>query len=188
MNGNWEKFEEIMQREIKKDEESVSELKEDIFPLLRANIFQQRGMLLHIALVAGALASFSLLTLSSPWVYGKKFLVIAIIILLSVIGWSFFLLNSILDYEDSNLSRLFNEYSDFISKLIDSREKVLRDKDTNKYIKSLEELHKKFSSSFEKFKEEGKKKFEHKWNINKGILIYAFLSALFLIALSFIKF
>ena len=176
-----------MQREIKKDEESMSELKEDIFALLRANIFQQRSMLTHIALVAGALASFSLLTLGSSWVYGKNFLIIAIIILLSVIGWSFFSLNSILDYEGSSLSRLLNEYSDFISKLIDNREKVLMDKDTSKYLKSLEELHKNFSSNFKKFEEEGKKKFELKWNINKGILIYAFLFALFLIALSFIK-
>lgn len=187
MNRDWEKFEVIMQREIKKDEESMSELKEDIFALLRANIFQQRSMLTHIALVAGALASFSLLTLGSSWVYGKNFLIIAIIILLSVIGWSFFSLNSILDYEGSSLSRLLNEYSDFISKLIDSREKVLMDKDTSKYLKSLEELHKNFSSNFKKFEEEGKKKFELKWNINKGILIYAFLFALFLIALSFIK-
>ena len=187
MNRDWEKFEVIMQREIKKDEESMSELKEDIFALLRANIFQQRSMLTHIALVAGALASFSLLTLGSSWVYGKNFLIIAIIILLSVIGWSFFSLNSILDYEGSSLSRLLNEYSDFISKLIDNREKVLMDKDTSKYLKSLEELHKNFSSNFKKFEEEGKKKFELKWNINKGILIYAFLFALFLIALSFIK-
>ena len=183
---NWEKFEELMRGEIKKDEELMSEAKQDIFAMLRTNISHQRNMITHVAIVAGALASFSLLTLGSPWVYGKKLLVIAIIILLAIIGGSFFSLKIILDYENRTLNELFVRYSGFISKLIESRENLLIDKDTTKFLESLEKLRKEFSS--EEIEEKFKKKFLLDWDKSKAILVYAFLFALFLIVLSFIKF
>ncbi|MFQ5867038.1 MAG: hypothetical protein ACE5IT_03470 [bacterium] len=188
MQIDWGKTSELIQRQIEKDEDFLSESGKDILDRLSTNLSHQRSMITHIAIVGGALASFSLLILNSSWVYCKTFLILAIVILLGVIGWSFYSLNTILDYENRELTKLSNQYPDMISKRIKARIQVLEDKNVKKYVEALEKINMELISIRKEEAESEKKwKFKFDWDRSKKILIYAFLFALFFIGLSFIR-
>lgn len=185
MRGEWEKFEGFIHNELERDEKLESEISERIFSGLRANLSQQRSMLTHIAIVGGALASFSLLRLGSSWGRGKILLIFAIIILLVIIACSFYLLNKILDYENTELTKLLQEYSDMFSERKDIIGKVLENRNIPGYFEDLKELHDNFRSK-RKTQEANEKSKIDWWNRGKKILIYAFILALILDILSFI--
>ena len=177
MQVNWEKTTELVQKQLEEDEELRSRFSGDIFAGLRANLSQQRNMVTHIAIVSGALASFSLLRLGSAWGLSKIFLVLAIICLLIVIGSSFYLLNKILDYENSELSKLLQEYSDMISKIMESRKNFLENRDAQKYTAELTQISNEFKAKREKEKSEEISKLNW-WVMTKKTLIFVLILAL----------
>ena len=186
MQVNWEKTTELVQKQLEEDEELRSRFSGDIFAGLRANLSQQRSMLTHIAIVSGALASFSLLRLGSSWGWNKTFLVLAIVCLLAVIGGSFYLLNRILDYENSELTKLLQEYSDMISKIMESRKNLLENRDAQKYTAELKQIGNEFKAKREKEKSEEEDKLDW-WKTVKIVLIYVFVAALVFNILSFVR-
>lgn len=112
MKVDWEKIKEPIRKELEEVKKTWSESHKDIYAGISINISHQRSMVTHLALVAGALASLSFLLISSPWVYGKIFLASAIILLLGVIGWSFYLLYCVLAEESNQLHILQEQYND----------------------------------------------------------------------------
>lgn len=177
MQVNWEKTTELIQKQLEEDEELRSKFSGDIFAGLRANLSQQRSMLTHIAIVSGALASFSVLRLGSSWGLSKTFLIVAIVCLLAVIGGSFYLLNRILDYENSELTKRLQEYSDMISKIMESRKNLLEDRDAQKYTAELKQISNEFKAKREKEKSEEISKLNW-WVMTKKSLIYILILAL----------
>ena len=182
---DWEKTSEFIQKQLEKDEELESEFSGRILSGLQANLSQQRSMVTHLAIVSGALASFSLLRLGSSYGLSKTFLVLAIITLLFVIGGSFLLLNRMLDYEHTEFNNMLEEYSDMISKIVESRRNVLENKNAEKYIKDLEKIRQEFKAKREKEgpKEQAKIRW---WKTTKHILIWALVLALVFNILSLI--
>jgi len=185
MKVNWEKTTELIQRQLEEDVELESRFSGDIFAGFRANLSQQRGMVTHIAIVSAALASFSVLRLGSSWGSSKTFLVLAIVCLLLVIGGSFYLLNRILNYENSELTELLREYSDMISKIMESRKNLLENRDAQKYTEELKQISKEFKAKREREESEGRSKIDW-WKTAKKILIFVFVLALLFNILSLI--
>lgn len=187
MNEDWESLKEYLKRDLEKLNKEWSECHKDIYAGTRTIFSLRGGMITHMALVAGALASFSFLIISSPLVHGKTFLILAIIILLGIIAWSFYLLDRILDYEDSSFSKLREQYNELYPKQIMAIEKALMDRNIQEYTKTVKEVSDRLASLRQEEKSEKKGIGRLQQEKSKKWLIAFFLIALLLIGLSFIR-
>ena len=188
MKVDWEKLRESIRKDLEEVKTIWSECHKDIYAGITINISHQRSMITHLALVAGALASFSFLLISSPLVYGKIFLLSAIILLLGVIGWSFYLLDCVLAKESNQLHKLQKQYNDLYPEKIKIMEEMLVYMNKEVYDTKIAAFKAKLKLMRKKEEESEKtRKFKLKWNVSKKILIGVFLFALFLIGISFLK-
>lgn len=179
MNENSEQFEKIIRKDLEGLDGVVREIRNNIFAQLRANVSQHRTMMTYVAIVAAALASFSLLIFNNSWGCGKTLLFFAIIVLLGMIWLAFSSLQSSLDSEYSDLMKMLDDFSDMHSMVKENITNFLKDRNIERYNRTLKDIKEKFKPT----RQRGSG-IEFKENIHRVIVKITFPLACILIAIS----
>lgn len=151
------------------------EIHNDIMPLIVQSLNQSRGLMKDIAIISGAIATFSLPLLTSSIVKTHMLLYIAIAILFFIISFSIYHVKEIVTREINELNRQHSTYIDLLSRSIDSINKVYSDGNTNHLKKfDAEEIEDKLKSL--KVDQRPDNALDNLWKLHALALIFILLS------------
>ncbi|MFA5776199.1 MAG: hypothetical protein WC988_01430 [Patescibacteria group bacterium] len=120
-----EKTKQILQNDIEKNYKVRESVGSSIMPVLVETIAQYRNVVLHYALIAGAIAAFTIPVLGSKVIYLKFFAYLALVYLFAIIVYALFHVGILITKEINGLKRQLYTYLKVIDESIKVRRKAI---------------------------------------------------------------
>ncbi len=124
----------ILQRYKEQQFALKKEIHSDIFPALIEGLRQIRELEQNIAIIAGAIASFTIPVVNTPFVQIKFLAYLALVFLFTTICYAVYHLSEIITKEVNELSKQHLTYSELIDEVIDRINTVIESGDVNKLV------------------------------------------------------
>lgn len=110
------------------------EIHSDLFPAIVESLRQTRELTQNIALISGAIASFTIPVVNTPFVQVKIFAYLALVFLFILICYAVYHLTEVLSGEVNGLSNQHTTYSNLIDDTIDRINSVIESGEINKLV------------------------------------------------------
>lgn len=110
------------------------EIHSDIFPALIEGLRQIRELEQNIAIIAGAIASFTIPVVNTSFVQVKFLAYLALVFLFTTICYAIYHLSEVTTKEVNELSKQHSTYSKLIDEVIDRINTVIESGDVNKLV------------------------------------------------------